>query len=86
MVNVVNARPPSLYFSAIAPGSSGADLYRLGADGSFEAMPVRTGADARPAAAPARTAAMRCSTTGSISSPIPMQGRPVCSRSAPTAA
>ena len=46
LLNVVNARPPSIYFSAIAPGSSGADLYRLGADGSFEAIPVRTDAGA----------------------------------------
>ena len=49
----------------------------------FRCAPMRP---RRPAAAPARTAAMRSSTTGSISSPIPMRGRPACSRSVPTAA
>ena len=39
-LNIINAQPASLYFSGVAPGATGPDLYRLGADGSFQAIPV----------------------------------------------
>jgi len=46
-MGVINAKSPSLVFSAIGPGSTGADLYALAADGALNSNPLGGREDAR---------------------------------------
>jgi hypothetical protein len=70
-VNLINAQPPSLYFSATGAGKTGPDLYRIAADGTLTAVPVGTGSAGSTSS---RSITMRCCRAGKgANAPCPPQ-------------